>query len=216
MYGDNMKKRKKPIRKLALKEYNGSLITFKDYPLFDYLEICDTKIDNQEDYKIIIDACTLNKVTITNNTFLRTEFIDSTFINCDLTNNTFKESSFIRCEFIDCKLTGTHFIESHLEHIYINNTKAEFLDFADNKMKFIEINNTLLRESNWFENKIKDIEFYNNDLSLSTIYNNPFTKLDISTCDIEDMKIDIKSLKGLSIASYQAEKFCAFLGIKVN
>lgn len=209
-------KRKKPMIKFEQTPLDESLITFKDYPLFDYKLINNEKLENQDDYRVVLDACSLEQATFSNNKFLKTEFIDCTFNNCDLSNNTFTESSFIRCEFIDCKFIGTHIVDSYIDNCYFKNCNMRYLDLAENKFKVVEILDSILQESNWFENEVKHLSFDNNNLEKSTVYNNPFQKLDISTCDINDMRIDLASLKGLEIAAYQAEQFCHLLGIKVK
>lgn len=214
--GDNMKKRKKPIRRMALEKHCGSLIIKSDHPLLDYKTINGLSLTNEENYRVVFDACVLEKTTLNYNKFLRAEFIDCTFKSCDLSNNTFIDSTFIRCEFIDCKFVGSHIIQTHMADVLFEACNLQYFDLVENKIKVAEVNNSNLKESNWFENTVEDISFNRNDLSKSILYNNPFKNLDVSTCIIDGIKTDKKSIQGITIDTYQAQVFCHLLGIRIK
>ena len=40
--------------------------------------------------------------------------------------------------------------------------------------------------------------------------------IDMSSCIIEDIKIDSKSIEGITISSWQAEYVCYLLGVKIK
>lgn len=209
-------KRKKPIRRIPLDNITETLYVSQDEPLIEYSHINELSLSNQEEYRIVFDSCTFEKVTFSNNTFLKAEFIDCVFKNCDLSNNTFTESTFMRVEFYDCKLIGCHIVDSYLEHTLISKSQCRYLDFAENKMKCIDIKDSSLIESNWFENKMTHISLKTCDFTKSSFYKNPFKGTDFSTCDFEQLKADLKSVEGIIIDSLQAEQFCYLLGIKVK
>merc|ERR1711941_60179 len=121
-------KRKKPIRRTPLTDFNGSLILPNDEPLIEYGNINEMCLEDQEGYRIVFDSCTFEKITFSNNTFLKAEFIDCIFKNCDLSNNTFTESTFMRVEFHDCKLIGCHVVDSYLEHVLFSKSQCRYLD----------------------------------------------------------------------------------------
>ncbi len=211
-----MKKIKRPIHRLTLEEYTGVIKLPEDTDIIDYSSFLDKELLDKEKYRIVFDACKFEKTTFNNNTFLRSEFIDCKFTNCDLSNNTFTNCTFIRCEFVNCKIIGSHFIESYLDNVLISNSIAEYIDIANSKLKIVSIKETTLEESNWFENEIDGIEFRQNNLTKATFFKTPMKDLDISTCEIEKLRIDHISIKGLIIASWQAEAFCHLLGIQVK
>lgn len=210
-----MKKRKPPIRRRELETYKGTLYIKEEHPLIINQVIDNISLENQNDYRIILDSCTLNQVFFNDNTFSRTEFIDCRFKNCDFSNSTFTESTFIRCEFIECKFIGTHLVENYLNDILFADCNLTYLDLANNRFKILEVNKSNLKESNWFENKVDGMSFFEDNLSEAIVYNTPLKDVDISTSNIEGIQIDKYSLKGLKIASYQAEIFCNLLGIKI-
>lgn len=211
-----MKKRKKPIRRIALEEYNKTIVFTEDNDTIDYAILIEKDFSHNVDGRAVFDSCNFEKCTITNNELKRAEFIDCIFTNCDLSNNTFTDSTFIRNEFINCKFIGSHFVESYLENNLIKDSIAEYLDVANNKIKILDIQNTNLTFSSWFENKIEGISFDKNNLTNTTLFKSNMIDLDLSTCDIEKLRVDHESIKGINISSLQAEAFCHLLGIKVH
>lgn len=91
----------------------------------------------------------------------------------------------------------------------------EYLDLAENKINVATIKSSSLKESNCFENKVDSISFDENNLTLATFYNTPVKGLDISTCIIDGIRMDKKSLEGISINRQQVGTFCHLLGLKV-
>ena len=154
-------------------------------------------------------------MNITNNVFQRSEFIDCIFINSDLSNNTFINCTFMRCEFINCKFMGSHFIESYIENTLIKGSIADLLDIANSKIKLFSVQETSMKDSSWFENKVDGMEFHKNDFSKATFFKTSLKDVGIGSCEIDKLRIDHTSVKGVQIASHQAEAFCDLLGIKV-
>lgn len=211
-----MKKRKKPIHRIPLTEYEGPITITEDHNTIDYAILKEVVYSNNEDIRIVFDTCVFEKCSFTNNTFLRSEFIDCKFNNCDLSNNTFTDSTLMRNEFTNCKFIGSHFVESYIENTLIKDSVCEYLDIANNKIKVLEVINTDLTYSSWFENKVEGISFKNNNLASTTFFKTNMKDLDISSCAIDKLRIDSSSIKGMIISPSQAETFCHLLGLKVK
>jgi uncharacterized protein YjbI with pentapeptide repeats len=211
----NKKKRKRPIYKYPLDQYIGEVIVPEDTDIIDYKEFLGSNLSNQYDYRIVFDTCVFNKATVTENVFKRSEFIDCTFIDCDLSNNEFHNCTFMRCEFKNTRFTGSHFIESFISHVLIEKSHCKYLDFADCKLELCEFTDSLFQEANFFDNEIKHISFSSLKLDQSTFYQTSLNGVDLSTSDIYNVKIDLKSIKGAEISSFQAREVCHLLGIKV-
>lgn len=209
-----MKKRKRPIRKIPLEEvYNESKLNYEE--TINYTHLKEFDISTKQE-RIVFDGCIFEKVTLTKKHLKRSEFLDCTFINCDLSNNEFHSSTFIRCEFKDTTLLGTSFIESFISDTLFKSCNLSYLDIANTEVKISEINKSLLQESSWFDTKLKDVLLIDNKLLKSRIYNTSCKGIDISTSEIEGLQIDEYSLRGLIISEDQAPLFCSFLGIKVK
>lgn len=209
-----LQKRKKPIIKGILENHVGVLEITED--AIDFKLISNIVIEDHINESIQFDTCHLKNVTFSNNEFERAEFIDMKFENCDLSNNSFINSSFHRCEFIDCKFTGSHFVETLLQDVLISNGMAKFIDIANTKLNKVEIFKSDFSESNWFDATLKHVIIDDTILNKSTIYKTKFRGIDLSTSSINDLKVDIESIKGSIIAPWQAKEVCHLLGIKIK
>lgn len=211
-----MKKLKRPIHRLPLEEYNQIVIEPTENNLIDYTIFKEKELTGKQDYRITFDVCKFEKTNITNNTFQRSEFIDCIFVNSDLSNNTFNNCTFMRCEFINCKMIGSHFIESYIENTLIKGSIADLLDIANSKIKIFAVEETSMKDSSWFENRVDGLKFTKNDFTKATFFKTSLRDVNIGSCQIDKLRIDHISVKGLQIASHQAEAFCDLLGIKVT
>ena len=207
---------KKPIIKVTLDDYNGEIKTTDFSEIIEYVQIKDNELLNKEDYRIVFDTVKFDKVTFNNNVFQRSEFIDCVFNNCDLSNNAFNNCTFIRCEFINTRLIGSHFVESSLTDIFIKGCNGNYLDVANSKLKNIKFKDTLLNESTFYTNEVKGLEFEDVKLEKTQFFETLLKDVDLRSCDIYNLKTDLKSIKGTIITSYQAREVCHLLGIKVE
>jgi len=214
--GDKMKTIKKPIVRVPLEQYTGTLEHQDTSNNIEYYLIEDQELMGKENYRIIFDTCQFNRVTFSNNEFLKSEFIDCIFDNCDLSNNSFIQSTFMRCEFINCKLTGSHIVESYLHHVVIKNCIGKYLDFAECKMNILEFKDCMFEESSFFNNNLKYVSFNTVNLEKASFFESSLKDIDLSTCELSGLKIDLKSIEGSTISPYQAKEVCHLLGIKVK
>ncbi len=211
-----MKKIQKPIYNFQLDNYEGNLQKPELTDIIEYSIINDKSMNNKYDFRIVFDCCKMERVTMNKNEFKRSEFFDCTFENCDFSNNSFINSTFIRCQFINCRFTGSHFIDSFLKHIAFKDCIGNLLDMAECKLEFVEFSNMNLLESNFYTNKMKQVFFNEVNLEKSTFYETSLKNVDLRTCDIYDLKIDDKSIRGSIISSFQAPHVCYLLGIIVK
>lgn len=210
-----MKKRKKPIIKVALEEINAELLEENYEIRVSYCEIQNAILEKKSGIKVVFDTVIFKNLKMNDNKLERSEFIDCIFYNCDITNNYFESSTFIRCEFHDSKLDGSHFIDSYLSDIYFKSVLGKFLDISNCKIKIFEIVDSSIEESSWFTNNMKDVSFINVSLTKSDFYQTKLDKIDLSTSNIEGMKIDLDGIKGASISKEQAILLCNLIGVNV-
>jgi uncharacterized protein YjbI with pentapeptide repeats len=211
-----MRKRKKPMFKYLLEEIVGEIMISDESSIIDYKIIVEKSLNNKEDYRIVFDTCRLDRVTMNGNVFVRSEFIDCVFTDCDLSNSQFINCTFIRCEFINTRLTGTHFVESFLSNVLIDKSHCNFVDFASSKLEVLELSNSLFHDGNFYENEVKQMTFSNLELQRTTFFETSLNDVDLSSCMLYEIKTDLKSIKGSVISSFQAREVCHLLGIKIN
>ncbi len=214
--GCTMKKRKKPIMKAVLEKYKGEFTVENSEIMISYSEISNTHLNKRKGVKFLFDTVVFRNVEMQENKLERSEFIDCIFYNCNLSNNYFDSTSFIRCEFYDSKLDGSHFVDSYLEHIYFMNVLGKYLDITQCKIKFFEVTKSALEESSWFTNKIQNLFFSDSSLVKAEFYQTLLSDVDLSSSNIEGMKIDLNGLRGSTISTDQAVLLMGLIGVHIK
>lgn len=162
------------------------------------------------------DTCLFTGIDFTGNfTLTNINFYDCRLENCDLSNLTFSGRGFHRCIFKNCKLIGTNFYDSALTDVQLIDVNGLYLNFANCEFKNTLITNSNLKGCNIIESKTKDVYLQQVNLTEAEIYHTNLNDIDFSTSDIEQITIDLPSLKGIKVNSFQAMSLAGLLGIKV-
>ena len=82
--------------------------------------------------------------------------------------------------------------------------------------KALEVINSSFNEASFFENELKNVVFDSVDFEKTIFYETKLKGADLSTCKIDSIKIDHKSIEGSIISSWQAESVCYLLGVKIK
>lgn len=209
-------KRKKPIIKFELEKYEDNFVFDEDSNTISYNKIEDSELLNKDKYRIVFDTCILKNTRINDNKLYRSEFIDVIFDNCDLSNNVFDNCIFIRCEFKECKLLGSTFDNCAMSDVLIEESTSKYVVLSQNKIKSLEVTNSSFEESSFFGNVLKNVIFDSVNFKKTIFSETKLKDVDLSTCNIERIKVDHKSVEGAIIALHQAESICYLLGVKIK
>lgn len=141
---------------------------------------------------------------------------DVEFINCDLSNLSFIDSHMFRVSFKNCKLLGTNFIDITLDNIIIEDSMCSMTNLTG-----VKINNSKISDSNFKSSSINNSELKNLILDRVNFSNSDFinTKLkdmDLSSCNIEEINIDLNCIKGAIISLEQTMDLIGLLGVKIK
>ena len=72
------------------------------------------------------------------------------------------------------------------------------------------------QEASFFESCLKKVDFQNNHFENSDFFKISHQQLNLSSCFIDGLTIDIESLKNLIVNSYQALQLVKVLGIQIK
>jgi len=162
------------------------------------------------------DSCQFYGIDFTENFVIdNINIYDCIFENCDLSNIEFNARGIHRCIFKNCKLMGTNFYTSSLSNIVFNEVNALYINFANCDLKNISITNSIFKGCNMMETTTKILLLDNVDFREAEIYKTDLTDVDFSNSNIDGITIDIASLKGIKVNSFQAMSLATLLGIKV-
>lgn len=182
---------------IANKEFRNTTIT----GYYPYTEIINSKFT----------SCIFQDVTF------QGLDIENTILNLSNLSNLFLgERSFHKILFENCTLVGINFTESYLENITFKNCNLSYSNFSKANLKNVYFENCNLKESSFNEAKWKNLKFNESDLTETEFYKTTMKDIDLSTCTIKNIKIEINNLKGLQVSYEQALGLSLLLGIKIK
>ncbi len=162
------------------------------------------------------DCCEFNHLDFSKIFLEDVELIDCIFNDCDLSNTCFDNQYITRFVFHNCKLSGISFINANLKDIFLDNCQLKYANFTETSMHNIIINDSDLSES-FFQN----VEAKNWSLNKNTFYHTEIIgtnlkDVDFTTCNINGIIFDKKSVKGIIINTFQCRDIVGMLEIKVK
>lgn len=196
-------------------------IKFTDYY---FKENCEYSIDNKEfdqnnidDFcNIVFNSCIFNKIDFSDVKLLNVEFIDCIFNNCDLSNKSFENVGIHRVIFNSSKLIGVSFSEINLKNVKFNNCNLRYSNLYSINVDNLLFNECTLEEAYITECHFKNIIFDKCNLNKITILKLEHIGFDLSNSSIDDINIDMQSLKGISVNMIQGAMLSRYLGIIIK
>ena len=176
----------------------------------------NTDIEDKNDIGLTIDSCIFDNITFIDCNFERVDLIDTIFKNCDLSNVSFIGGSIHRTQFINCKLIGARFDECNLKNVLFENILGKYSNFS-----FGKINSANFVECNMIEAVLQGVKlektiFENCNLT-NGFFNKTFLgKIDLTTCDITGIDVDIPNIYGATVTTMQALDLSRLLGLNIK
>lgn len=209
------------MKKLVLDPLIENELTFSSlFSVLDDDRIYNYKFEEEEVQcdkinGIEFNGCTFNKLKIFGIPFYNNQFVDVVFTNCDFSNSLFELCSFVRCSFVNCKLLGVNFLKCSFHNVKFN-CPMQYSNFANNKMKKVLFEKSSLVEGRFFENTFSKIYFNNCVMIRIEFVKCDLEGIDLSTNNIDDIRINTKELRGVIVNSYQACLFARMLGVIIE
>lgn len=167
-------------------------------------------------YDAVFDCCVFRGVDFSNIKLDRVELVDVLFENCDLSNQVFDNKLIKRVRFDNCKMTGVSFVKSSLQDVRFVHCKATYINFAEAGIKLVEATDCNFEKLFLYAAKVKYLFLNNVDLMGAEISDTDLRGTDFSTCRIDGIRADYKSLKGIIIDKFQAYNLVQMLGVKIK
>ena len=179
--------------------------------IFTQSVLKDIKIVNET-----IDSCIFRGIDFSNIDFSNVDFIDVIFEECDLSNKKFDGNLLQRVKFINCKMIGVSYIDSSVKDVCFDLCSARYINFAGARIIRMVVSESDFSEGCFQEVSVKDLEFNSVNLSRVEIFKTKLCGVDISSCQIEKMVVDLESLEGIIIDRFQAVYLVGMLGVKIK
>lgn len=163
-----------------------------------------------------VDSCIFKNVIFADCDFKNIDLIDVRFENCDLSNISLRGGSIHRVEFVNCKLVGARLDESNMKDVLFNNVLGPYSNFSYSKLQNVSMEESNLEESIFQEVNHKNIIFKESNLSNSYFNKTQLDKVDFTSCEITGIDVDIESVRGVIVTSYQALDLTRLMGIVIR
>ena len=165
---------------------------------------------------LTIEECKFIKIDFNMIELVNTHITDCIFENCDLSNLEFNKVSIHRCHFINCKMTGLNFIDCSLQDLLFEGVQGRYMNISLGNIRCVEFNDSTLDESSFMEVNVKNLVFKRVSFIAGEVFKTSLIGMDFKTTNIEGIRIDDYSLKGIHVDMYQAIALASLLGIIVD
>lgn len=129
------------------------------------------------------ENCTFSNCNLSETDISKTQFLECEFRNCNLSSAQIINSTFQECNFIDCKLLGLHFENCNPFgfSVYFINCQLAHSSFYQVKMAKTKFETCNLEEVDFTETILKDSYFDNCNLTKAIFENSNLENCDFRT-----------------------------------
>lgn len=191
----------------------------------DFLEN-DVDVFNEEYKELNLTEVTMQNKTFGHITILESSFLECTFDNVvfnhvvfshvDLSNVNFTNCGLHHCQFIDCKMVGLSFVDSVLKSTTLQNIVGKYMGISYSKMEDCSILDSDLTEARILDVKRTKFILENVNLKGTEFNMVSLSGVDLSTCNLENILMDAKYLRGAILGFNQMVELAPILGIKLK
>ena len=196
---------------------NIKVLKYRD---IDKKEILKNYIFNNENIKldknVEIKKCKFDGIIFDEVNIKFGTLEDVEFINCDLSNLSFIDSYIFRVKFNNCKLFGINFIDTTLESLIIEDSMCSMANLIGVKISNSKISDSNFKTSNINNCELKNIILDRVNFSNSDFINTKLKDINLSSCNIEEINIDLNCIKGAIISLEQTMDLIGLLGVKIK
>ena len=112
-------------------------------------------------------------------------------------------------------MVGIHIEDSLLKETNFINSNNIYSIVSNCKLETVKLETCNFENSSIFNNILKNVVFETVNLRKSEITNTSFKDIDVTTSNIENMIVDLKSIVGMKVNKEQACSLSNLLGINV-
>jgi uncharacterized protein YjbI with pentapeptide repeats len=165
---------------------------------------------------IRVDEARLSRVSLSETNLKKPSWLDVTFDSCNLSGAVWDDPSLVRVELSDSKLVGARWSEAELEDVRFVGCHMSYLAFWSAKLVRVEFERCVLREADFHGADLSGVRFVECDLSLANFADAKLSAADVSSSDIQGIRIGHREVQGLVISREQAVAVAKLLGLVVE
>lgn len=199
-----------------LEEVNNIFNDFIDTDKIANKIIENKIISDKKDVGFTMDACVFKNVVFENCEFRNCDLIDVKFEKCNLSNVSFSGGTIHRTEFVNCKLVGARFDDTGIKDVLFENILGKYINFSYSKIKGMNVVDSNLHGATFQAVRKEKLAFKDTDLRESFFNKTPLAKMDLSTCDITNIDVEIDYIRGAEVTAIQALDLTRLMGLVIK
>lgn len=161
--------------------------------------------------------CNFTKVDFSNKDIRSVYFENCTFTNCDFSNCEFSTFANKGNTYINSKMIGLNFIETHFSNVSFTDCNLMYTNYSDSILSKVSFTRCNLSSSSFISlKKHTNLTFDECNLDKADFLNTPLIGLDLRTCEIGNIRINIENLRGLIVTTNQAISLASSLGLDIR
>ena len=166
--------------------------------------------------RVDIDTCFLKGCKFPECIIQKSYITDAVFRDCDLSNVHFEDTNFRRVEFHNCKLVGTNFTGAILKHVLMSECLGRYCNFS-----FAHIQDSLFQTCDFAkmgmtEARLTRILLEGCSLAEAEMLNTPLKDVNLTTNDLQGIRLSGGELQGAIISSLQAVDLIRIFGVSIQ
>lgn len=162
-------------------------------------------------------ACVFSGCRFTEAHLSQSWFRDVVFERCELSGVRLAESTLQRVRFVDCKLSGANMAGAVLQDVLFRNCSAEGMILAESGLKAVGFEDCNLRETSFSSLDRKSVALFDRcDLRAADFFHTPLKGVDLTSCDIDGIRLEGPELRGAVVTALQACELAKLLGVVIK
>lgn len=143
-------------------------------------------------------------------------FVDTVFQKCDFSNGRAGFCSLQRTTFENCKMLGADWSDGVFRNVRFRDTVARYSNFTHSKFEDSGFTQCDLTEAVLEQCTLKRFRLGECVLQGTAFFHTTLKNIDLSTCSIAGIRVDLLDLKGAVIEANQVFDLAALLEVKIK
>ncbi|MEA2575592.1 MAG: hypothetical protein QOH93_2890 [Chloroflexia bacterium] len=183
---------------------------------YEYVALSQSDLSWQEAGYARFESGIFAQVSLNDTHFRGLTLIDTRLDGCDMANADWRQCEFTRVELLGCRMHGFMAGESRLQDVLFKGCKGKFAFFRSANLKWVRFEKCDLTEADFHGADLSGVVFAGCDLTGCDMKEAKLSGVDLRGSLVDEMRIGLEELQGMTVDAVQAATFMRLLGVTVK
>lgn len=188
--------------------FDNNIDTYK-YNKFEKLEYIE------EIYRKDYIECYFKNIDFSDKNIIGAVFDNCIFDNCSFSGAKVDDCSFIKSNILLSNLVGINIINCTIKDTEINDCNISYSIISDLKISNVKLEDINFSNSSFYNLELKKINNINNNMESCEVFTS-LNNINLTSCNIHNLKTKIEYLKGCKVHLEQAIDLIKYLGVEIE